>query len=37
MLLDKHYTTTQENRARHILDSMDDPIDKMFSFITNPA
>jgi uncharacterized protein len=37
MLLDKHYTTTQENRARHILNSMDDPIDKMFSFITNPA
>jgi predicted glycosyltransferase len=37
MLLDKHYSTTQENRARHILDSMDDPIDKMFSFITNPA
>jgi predicted glycosyltransferase len=37
MLSDKHYTTTQENRARHILDSMDDPIDKMFSFITNPA
>ena len=37
MLLDKHYTTTQEIRARHILDSMDDPIDKMFSFITNPA
>ena len=37
MLLDKHYTTTQKNRARHILDSMDDPIDKMFSFITSPA
>lgn len=37
MLSDKHYTTTQENRARHILDSMDDPIDKMFSFITNLA
>jgi predicted glycosyltransferase len=37
MLLDKNYTTTQENRARHILDSMDDPIDKMFSFITNLA
>jgi predicted glycosyltransferase len=37
MLLDKQYTITQENRARRILDSMDDPIDKMFSFITNPA
>ena len=37
MLLDEHYTNVQENRSKHILDSMDDPIDKLFTFITNPA
>ena len=37
MLSDKHYIRNQENRARRILDSMDDPIDKMFTFITNHA
>jgi predicted glycosyltransferase len=37
MLTDKHYISSQENRARYILDSMDDPIDKMFTFITNRA
>ena len=35
MLTDEHYIISQENRARFILDSMDDPIDKMFTFITN--
>jgi uncharacterized protein len=37
MLSDKRYASTQENRARHILDGMDDPIDKMFTFLTNRA
>ena len=37
MLSDKDYVSNQKNRARHILDSMDDPIDKMFTFITNGA
>jgi predicted glycosyltransferase len=37
MLSDKRYASTQQNRARHILDGMDDPIDKMFTFLTNRA
>ena len=37
MLSDKDYVSNQKNRARHILESMDDPIDKMFTFITNRA
>jgi predicted glycosyltransferase len=37
ILSDKYCASTQENRARSILDSMEDPIDKMFTFITNRA
>jgi predicted glycosyltransferase len=37
MLLDRCYTDVQGNKAKHILDSMDDPIEKLFTFITNPT
>ena len=37
MLSDRHYISTQQNRAKNILHRMDDPIDKMFTFITKRA
>jgi uncharacterized protein (DUF1778 family) len=34
MILDKNYVERQEKKAMHIIESMDDPVDKILSFLT---
>ena len=34
MILDKNYVERQEKKAMHIIKSMDDPVDKILSFLT---
>jgi len=33
MIIDKKYAEKQKNKAKHILDEMDDPVDKILSFL----
>jgi hypothetical protein len=36
MLIDKSYAQRQKKKARYILDKMDDPVEKIISFLKHP-
>jgi hypothetical protein len=36
MVIDKGYAEEQKKRANHILDKMDDPVEKIISFLKHP-